>query len=181
MEGIVNCNSLLYWIIFECFLFLTCLKEGLKVGTMSLSRMHVPPMHVPQIYSYPYQGIENINDILCTGQEKCYLYVLVGISDIQCTGRETCIRGTCIRGTCIRDKDIVPWNFGSITPLNFINSLYQGFERGNSLYQKLWSHLDNRENRLWGRQNAFSGTKTRNALLSNLIVFQNGNFIWIKV
>ena len=26
---------------------------------MSLSRMHVPLMHVPQIYIYPDQGIEN--------------------------------------------------------------------------------------------------------------------------
>ena len=26
---------------------------------MSLSRMHVPLMHVPPIYSYPYQGTEN--------------------------------------------------------------------------------------------------------------------------
>ena len=34
---------------------------------------------------------------------------------------------------------------GSITPLNLINSLNQGFDRGNSLYQKLWTHLDNRE------------------------------------
>ena len=27
------------------------------------------------------------------------------------------------------------------------NILYQGFEIGNSLYQKLWTHLDNREKR----------------------------------
>ena len=36
---------------------------------------------------------------------------------------------------------------GSITPFNLINSLYQGFDIGNSLYQKLWTHLDNREKR----------------------------------
>ena len=34
---------------------------------------------------------------------------------------------------------------GSITPLNLINSLNQGFDRGNSLYQKLWDHLGKRE------------------------------------
>ena len=34
---------------------------------------------------------------------------------------------------------------GSITLLNLINSLYQGFDRGNSLYQKLWTLLANRK------------------------------------
>ena len=33
-----------------------------------------------------------------------------------------------------------------ITPLNLINYLNQGFDRGNSLYQKLWDHLGTREN-----------------------------------
>ena len=32
-----------------------------------------------------------------------------------------------------------------ITPLYFINSLNQGFVWGNSPYDKLWDHLDNRE------------------------------------
>ena len=30
----------------------------------------------------------------------------------------------------------------SITHLNLIHSLFQGFDKGNSLYQKLWTHLD---------------------------------------
>ena len=34
---------------------------------------------------------------------------------------------------------------GSITPLNLINSLNHGFDRGNSLFQKLWDHLGKRE------------------------------------
>ena len=34
-----------------------------------------------------------------------------------------------------------------ITPLNFINSLNHGCVWGNSPYEKLWDHLDNRENR----------------------------------
>ena len=63
IEGIVNYNSLLYWIIFQCTLYFDQLRGG-----------------------------------------------------------------------C-----------GSITPLNLINSLYQGFDRGNSLYHKFWTHLDNRE------------------------------------
>ena len=40
----------------------------------------------------------------------------------------------------------------SITPLNLINFLYLGFERGNSHYQRLWTHLENRENMVWGQQ-----------------------------
>ena len=32
--------------------------------------------------------------------------------------------------------------------LNIYKILYQGFERGNSLYQKLWNYLENRENGL---------------------------------
>ena len=32
----------------------------------------------------------------------------------------------------------------SMTLLNLIYSEYQGFERGNSLYYKLWTHLDKR-------------------------------------
>ena len=31
--------------------------------------------------------------------------------------------------------------------IKFINSQYQGFDRGKSLYQKMWTHLDNREKR----------------------------------
>ena len=42
---------------------------------------------------------------------------------------------------------------GVITPLNFINSLNRGCVWGNSTYEKLWNHLDNRENVTWGRQN----------------------------
>ena len=34
---------------------------------------------------------------------------------------------------------------GSLTPLSFINYLNQGCDSGNCLYQKLWTHLDNRE------------------------------------
>ena len=48
------------------------------------------------------------NDILCTGRDKCHLYVLVGIYVIVCTGWKNYIPGTCIWGTCIQDKDIVP-------------------------------------------------------------------------
>ena len=33
----------------------------------------------------------------------------------------------------------------SSTPLNLINSLNRGFDWGNSLFQKLWTHFDNRE------------------------------------
>ena len=33
----------------------------------------------------------------------------------------------------------------SLTPLSLINYLNQGCDRGNSLYQKLWTHLDIKE------------------------------------
>ena len=49
---------------------------------------------------------------------------------------------------------------GSITPLNLIK--YQGLEGGNSLYLKLWTHLDNREKR---------GLRLPNVVVTILLLF----------
>ena len=48
---------------------------------------------------------------------------------------------------CALFFDQLDGGFGSITAFNLINSLNQGFDRGNSLDQKLWTHLDNRGKR----------------------------------
>ena len=40
-----------------------------------------------------------------------------------------------------------PHTLKSNVRVYLMNSLYQGIERGNSLHQKLWTHLDNREKR----------------------------------
>ena len=47
---------------------------------------------------------------------------------------------------------------GSITPLNLINSLNQGFDRGHSLYQKLWTLIIGK-NTVWGQQSVIDLTK----------------------
>ena len=66
---------------------------------------------------------------------------------------------------CALSFDQLKGGCGSITPLNIMNSLNQGFDKGNSLYQKLWTQLDNME---------------KCGLRSTKVIFNPSNFsIWI--
>ena len=61
---------------------------------------------------------------------------------------------------------------GSITPLNLINSLNQGFDIGNSPYQKLWTHLDYRKKR--GLRLTISFTNPRGILCPGYFAGRGG-------
>ena len=70
-------------------------------------------------------------------------------------------------------------NVSELHKKTLLNSLNQGFDIGNSPYQKLWTHLDYREKR--GLSSTISFTNSRGILCPGYFAGRGGSNVYMKV